>query len=142
MAAIEAGLMEPTIKVGNLETRRDFSHTADVARALWLLLDRGEAGEVYNLCSGEATRIGDIVELVREQGTVRTEIAVDPSRIRPSDEPILMGDNSKLKAATGWEPAISIEEIVAEILSYWRGRTGESVAAQRPPLKAVRAAQG
>jgi GDP-4-dehydro-6-deoxy-D-mannose reductase len=142
MAAIEAGLMEPTIKVGNLETRRDFSHTADVARALWLLLDRGEAGQVYNLCSGEATRIGDIVDLVREQGTVRTEIAVDPSRIRPSDEPILMGDNGKLKAATGWEPAISIEEIVAEILSYWRGRTGESIAAQRPPLKAVRAAQG
>jgi GDP-4-dehydro-6-deoxy-D-mannose reductase len=142
MAAIEAGLAEPTIKVGNLETRRDFSHTADVARALWLLLDRGEPGQVYNLCSGEATRIGDIVDLVREAGSVPTDIAVDPSRIRPSDEPILMGDNSKLKAATGWEPAISIEEIVAEILAYWRGRTRESLATQRPALRAVRAAQG
>jgi GDP-4-dehydro-6-deoxy-D-mannose reductase len=137
MATIEAGLSEPTIKVGNLETRRDFSHTADVARALWLLLERGEAGEVYNLCSGEATRIGDIVHLVRQAGTVPTEIVVDPSRIRPSDEPILMGDNSKLKAATGWQPAISIEEIVAEIMSYWRCRARESSAAPRTPLRAV-----
>jgi GDP-4-dehydro-6-deoxy-D-mannose reductase len=140
MAAIEAGLMEPKIKVGNLETRRDFSHTTDVARALWLLLEHGEAGEVYNLCSGEATRIGDIVDLVREEGTVPTEVEIDPSRIRPTDEPILMGDNSKLKAATGWEPAISIEEIVAEIVAYWRGRTRESLAAQRPALQVVDAA--
>lgn len=141
MAAIEAGLMEPTIKVGNLETRRDFSHTADVARALWLLLERGDPGEVYNLCSGEATRIGDIVDLVRQEGTVATEIVVDPSRLRPSDEPLLMGDNSKLTAATGWQPAISIQEIVAEIMSYWRGRTQESIAAQRPALKVVGAAR-
>jgi GDP-4-dehydro-6-deoxy-D-mannose reductase len=134
--------MEPTIKVGNLDTRRDFSHTADVARALWLLLERGEAGQVYNLCSGEATRIGDIVDLVRQEGAVATEVVVDPSRLRPSDEPILMGDNSKLKAATGWQPAISIQQIVAEIMSYWRARTRESIAAQPPALKVVRAARG
>ena len=70
MAAIEAGLAEPVIKVGNLETRRDFSHTTDVARALWLLLQDGTPGEVYNLCSGQATRIGDIVSLVQDEGTV------------------------------------------------------------------------
>lgn len=133
MAAIENGLAEPLIKVGNLDTRRDFSHTADVARALWLLLERGEPGEVYNLCSGEATRIGDIVDLVRQEGTVPSEVVADPTRLRPSDEPILVGDNSKLKAATGWEPAISIEEIVAEIMSYWRERLREA-----PGLSAVR----
>jgi GDP-4-dehydro-6-deoxy-D-mannose reductase len=126
-------LAEPLIKVGNLDTRRDFSHTADVARALWLLLERGEPGEVYNLCSGEATRIGDIVDLVRQEGAVPSEVVADPTRLRPSDEPILVGDNSKLKAATGWEPAISIEEIVAEIMSYWRERLREATG-----LSAVR----
>lgn len=122
MAAIEAGRQEPVLAVGNLEPRRDFTHTSDVARALWLLLDRGQPGQVYNLCSGRATRIGDIVELVRRQGHVPVEVREDPARLRPSDEPLLMGDNRKLRAATGWEPRIGMEQIVAELLEYWRAR--------------------
>ena len=122
MAAIEAGRQEPVIFVGNLEARRDFTHTADVARALWLLLEHGQPGQVYNLCSGTATRIGDIVDLVRQHGRVPTEVCVDPARLRPSDEPVLLGDNRKLRAATGWEPRIGIEQIVAELLEYWRAR--------------------
>jgi GDP-4-dehydro-6-deoxy-D-mannose reductase len=101
MAQIEAGVQEPIMRVGNLEPRRDFTHTADVARALWLLLEHGAPGEVYNLCSGRATRIGDIVEMVVQQGRVPVEVVTDPTRLRPVDEPILMGDNSKLRAATG-----------------------------------------
>lgn len=126
MAAIEAGRQEPVMAVGNLETRRDFTHMSDVARALWLLLDRGQPGQVYNLCSGQATRIGDIVEIVRRQGRVPVAIAVDPARLRPSDEPLLMGDNRKLRAATGWEPRIGMEHIVTELLGYWRASFGES----------------
>ncbi|HEY0604405.1 MAG TPA: GDP-mannose 4,6-dehydratase [Herpetosiphonaceae bacterium] len=126
MAAIEAGQQEPVISVGNLEPRRDFTHTSDVARALWLLLDRGQPGQVYNLCSGTATRIGDIVEIVRQQGRVPVEIRVDPARLRPSDEPLLMGDNSKLRAATGWQPEIGMSQIVAELLDYWRTRSAKS----------------
>lgn len=122
MALIEAGRQEPILAVGNLDARRDFTHTSDVARALWLLLDRGAPGEVYNLCSGSATRIGDIVELVREQGRAPAEVRVDPARLRPSDEPLLMGDNRKLRAATGWEPRIGIDQIVAELLEYWRAQ--------------------
>ncbi|HEY1012191.1 MAG TPA: GDP-mannose 4,6-dehydratase [Herpetosiphonaceae bacterium] len=124
MAAIEAGRQEPALNVGNLEPRRDFTHVTDVARALWLLLERGAPGEVYNLCSGSATRIGDIVELVRARGRVPVEVRVDPSRLRPSDEPILMGDNAKLRAATGWAPEITMEQIVEELLGYWRERLG------------------
>lgn len=124
MAAIEAGRQEPALRVGNLEPRRDFTHVTDVARALWLLLERGAPGEVYNLCSGSATRIGDIVELVRARGRVPVEVQVDPSRLRPSDEPILMGDNAKLRAATGWAPEIAMEQIVEELLGYWRERLG------------------
>jgi GDP-4-dehydro-6-deoxy-D-mannose reductase len=122
MAAIEAGQQAPALMVGNLETRRDFTHTADVARALWLLLEHGQPGQVYNLCSGVATRIGDIVELVRARGRVPVEVRVDPARLRPSDEPLLMGDTSKLRAATGWEPRIGMEQIVSELLEYWRER--------------------
>jgi GDP-4-dehydro-6-deoxy-D-mannose reductase len=123
MAQIEAGLQEPVMHVGNLEPRRDFTHTSDVARALWLLLEHGAPGEVYNLCSGRATRIGDIVDMVVQQGRVPVAVITDPTRLRPVDEPILMGDNSKLRAATGWQPEIGIEQIVSELLAYWRGRT-------------------
>lgn len=122
MAEIEAGRQPPALMVGNLEPRRDFTHMRDVARALWLLLDRGVPGEVYNLCSGQATRIGDIVQMVVARALVPVEVRQDPTRLRPSDEPILQGDNSKLRAATGWEPTIGIEEIVEELLTYWRGQ--------------------
>jgi GDP-4-dehydro-6-deoxy-D-mannose reductase len=122
MAAIELGLQPPVLSVGNLEPRRDFSHTRDVARALWLLIERGVPGEVYNLCSGTATRIGDIVQMVVERGRVPAEVRLDPARLRPSDEPILLGDNSKLRAATGWAPTIGVEQIVDELLDYWRDR--------------------
>lgn len=120
MALIEAGRQPPILQVGNLEARRDFTHVADVARALWLLLGHGTPGTVYNLCSGAATRIGAIVELVRACGRVPVDVQVDPARLRPSDEAILQGDNTRLRAATGWAPQIAMPQIVDELLAYWR----------------------
>jgi GDP-4-dehydro-6-deoxy-D-mannose reductase len=122
MAAAELGLQERVLWVGNLEPRRDFSHTRDVARALHLLLEHAPPGEVFNLCSGVATRIGDIVELVRERGRVPVELRVDPTRLRPADEPLLLGDITKLQAATGWRPTIDVPAMVDELLAYWRER--------------------
>lgn len=126
MALIELGRQEPVIRVGNLEPRRDFTHTDDVARALWLLLERGAPGEVYNLCSGRAARIGDILAMVVAGGRVPVDVQVDPARLRPSDEPILLGDNSKLREATGWEPRVEMAQIVAELLEYWRARLAQA----------------
>lgn len=123
MAWIEAGRQPPQLLVGNLEPRRDFTHVADVARALWLLLERGQPGAAYNLCSGAATRIGDIVELVRARGRVPVEVRVDPARLRPVDEPVLQGDPGRLHRDTGWTPRIGIPQIVDELLDYWRGRS-------------------
>jgi GDP-4-dehydro-6-deoxy-D-mannose reductase len=120
MAQIEAGLQPPVIAVGNLAAERDFTHVADVARALWLVLTHGKPGNVYNLCSHRATRIGDIVDLVLARGRVAAEIWVDPARLRPTDEPVLIGDNTRLRADTGWQPTINIEQIVDEIVTYWR----------------------
>lgn len=124
MAAIEVQQRPPVIYVGNLEARRDFTHTADASRALWLLLDKGTPGVVYNLCSGTATRIGDILEIVRRLGKVSVDVKVDEARLRPSDEPLLVGDNSRLREVTGWKPEVSMEQIVAELLEYWRARVG------------------
>ncbi len=122
MALIEKGLQPSVIYVGNLDARRDFSHTRDAVRALWLLLQHADPGQVYNLCSGTATRIGDIVDLVRERGSVPAAVQIDPARLRPADEPLLVGDNRKLRAATGWEPQITMPAMVDELLHYWRER--------------------
>lgn len=127
MALIEAGRQEPVLHVGNLEARRDFTHVRDVARALWLLLDRGQPGTVYNLCSGSATRIGDIVDMVLARGRIAAAVEVDPARLRPLDEPILLGDNTRLRQDTGWQPTIGMEQIVGELLDYWRHEVGVAV---------------
>jgi GDP-4-dehydro-6-deoxy-D-mannose reductase len=74
------------------------------------------------MCSGQATRIGDIVEMVVARGLVPATIYVDPTRLRPVDEPVLRGDNSRLRALTGWQPEITMEHIVEQLLTYWRRR--------------------
>ena len=122
MALIEVGRQAALIQVGNLEPQRDYTHVDDVARALWALIQRAPGGTVYNMCSGRAVRIGDILDMVVAHGRVPVTIEVDPSRLRPVDEPILRGDNSRLVAVTGWQPQITMEQIVVESLEYWRQR--------------------
>jgi GDP-4-dehydro-6-deoxy-D-mannose reductase len=122
MVAIERGEQPPVLAVGNLEPRRDFTHTTDASRALWLLLEHATPGEVYNLSSGHAIQMREIVDIVQQQGQARAEVQTDPARLRPVDEPILMGDNRKLRAATGWEPQIDMAQIVDELLTFWRAR--------------------
>ncbi|MCS7003411.1 MAG: GDP-mannose 4,6-dehydratase, partial [Dehalococcoidia bacterium] len=129
IAEIEAGRRAPVVYVGNLEPRRDFSDVRDVCRALWLLAERGTPGEVYNLCSGRAPTIKEVLELVVSKSWVPVQVTVDPQRLRPADEPILLGDNSKLRRDTGWTPEISLDESVDHILAYWRARLGIA----RPP---------
>lgn len=125
VAEIEAGLRPPVVRVGNLTPRRDFTDVLDVCRALWLLVERGRPGEPYNLCSGEAPVIGDVLHLVLSKSHVAVTIEEDPTRLRPSDEPILLGDNSKLRADTGWSPQIALSESIDRILAYWRARLAE-----------------
>jgi GDP-4-dehydro-6-deoxy-D-mannose reductase len=122
MVAIERGEQPAVLSVGNLEPRRDFTHTTDASRALWLLLEHASPGEVYNLSSGHAIQMHEIVDIVQQQGQARAEVQTDPARLRPVDEPILMGDNRKLRAATGWEPQIDMAQIVDELLTFWRAR--------------------
>jgi len=123
VAEIEAGLREPVVRVGDLKPRRDFSDVRDVVRGYWLLLERGEPGEVYNLCSGRPWSIQQVLELLIGASTVKgIAVEVDPERLRPSDVMILEGDPSKIEKATGWKVTIPFERTLSELLDYWRER--------------------
>ena len=122
IADIEKGLKTPVIRVGNLDARRDFSDVRDVVRAYWLSLEKGEPGEAYNICSGKDWTIRAMLDMLLGMTKVKVKIEQDEARMRPSDVPVLLGDASKLKKATGWEPTIPFEQTLRDLLDYWRAR--------------------
>ena len=123
VAEIEAGLREPVVRVGDLKPRRDFSDVRDIVQGYWLLLERGEPGEVYNLCSGRSWSIQQVLDFLIEQSTVRSiAVTVEAERLRPSDVMVFEGDPSKIEKATGWKVTIPFERTLAELLDYWRER--------------------
>jgi GDP-4-dehydro-6-deoxy-D-mannose reductase len=111
------------ILVGNLEARRDLTDVRDVVRAYRLLLERGEPGEAYNVCSGRDVRIADLAESLLALASRPMRLVADPSRYRPVDVPVLRGSNDRLRAATGWEPEIGLETTLVDILDQWRSTT-------------------
>jgi GDP-4-dehydro-6-deoxy-D-mannose reductase len=122
VAMIEKGKKEPVIEVGNLEARRDFSDVRDIVRAYWLSLEKGEAGEVYNIGSGKAITIQELLDLILSMSDVRIEVRRVPERMRPSDVELLVADYGKFNRATGWEPEIPLEKTIGDLLDYWRER--------------------
>ncbi len=123
VAEIEADLREPVINVGDLKPRRDFSDVRDIVRGYWLLLERGEPGEVYNLCSGKSWAVQDVLDFLLAQSRVKgIEVRTDPARLRPSDVMVLEGDPSKMERATGWKVQIPFEQTLKDLLNYWRQR--------------------
>jgi GDP-4-dehydro-6-deoxy-D-mannose reductase len=124
IAEVEAGRRRPVLEVGNLEAVRDFTDVRDVVRAYWTLLERGASGEVYNVCSGKGRSIGDVLRALLEISGVRADLKVDRERLRPSDLPSLVGDPTRLREATGWEPRIPLERTFRDLLDHWRERIG------------------
>ncbi|MCW5550805.1 MAG: GDP-mannose 4,6-dehydratase [Verrucomicrobiae bacterium] len=123
VAEIEAGACEPVILVGNLKARRDYTDVRDIVRGYWLLLEKGMPGEVYNLCSGHSHAIQEILDFFLENATVQgIAVQEDPARLRPADVPNLVGSAAKVHAATGWSPTISFEQMLRDVLDYWRER--------------------
>ncbi len=122
IADIEKGRRAPILMVGNLEAKRDFSDVRDIVRAYWLALEKGEPGEVYNICTGRAWSIREVLDLLLSMTKAKIEVRQDPARLRPSDVPILLGDASKFTRATGWKPTIPFEQTLADMLAYWRER--------------------
>ena len=120
IAEIELERVEPVIHVGNLDAIRDFSDVREVIQAYLLLMERGESGSVYNVCSGKGVAMGDILGALVALSGVKVEIQVDPSRLRPSDLPVLIGDPSRLRAATGFAPSGKLDRALADLLEDWR----------------------
>jgi GDP-4-dehydro-6-deoxy-D-mannose reductase len=112
----------PEILVGNLEARRDFTDVRDMVRAYWLSTESCEPGDVYNICSGVSLSIRELLDLVVANSNVKIEIKQDPTRLRPSDVPLLQGDYSKFHKATGWKPIIPFRQTLSDIMDYWRER--------------------
>lgn len=123
IAEIETGAREPVVWVGNLDAIRDFTDVRDMVRAYWLALERGEPGEVYNLCSGRSWAIQEVLDFLLGLSSVKgIAVKVDAARLRPSDVMILEGDPSKIEKATGWKVTIPFERTLGELLDYWRAR--------------------
>ena len=122
IAEIEHGLRPAVIEVGNLDAVRDFCDVRDVVRAYLLLLEKGEPGQAYNVCSGRGLRIREVLDLLLASSSARVEVRVDKERLRPADVPAQVGDPSRLRAATAWEPRIPIAETLRDLLSDWRAR--------------------
>lgn len=117
IADIEKNGKDKIIKVGNLEAERDYTDISDMIKAYMLAVKKCNYGEPYNICSGETHRIEEILNHYIDGKDIKVE--QDPDRMRPSDLPILWGNSSKFKNATGWEPLVSFEEMLDKIYDYW-----------------------
>jgi GDP-4-dehydro-6-deoxy-D-mannose reductase len=121
---------ETEIPTGDLSARRDFTDVRDVARAYRALMERGEPGEVYCVCSGEALAIRELADRLLAMTDAPMELVTDPSRHRPVDIPVLRGDSTKLRDATGWTPEHSIDDTLRDLLEESRARARADIATQ------------
>ena len=120
IAMIETGRVEPVIRVGNLEAHRDLSDVRDVVRAYAALMTSGVSDTVYNVASGTARPIRSLLESLVARSKVPVRVETDPARMRPSDVRFLAGNVSRLQRATGWRPQISFDQMLDDLLDYWR----------------------
>ena len=120
VAMIEKGLQEPVIRVGNLEAKRDFTDVRDMVRAYVMLLENGVAGEAYNIGSGVSHKIQEILDILVGLSNTSILVEVDPTKLRPSDVPEIVSDNTKVSAVIDWKPMISLEQTLKDTLDYWR----------------------
>jgi GDP-4-dehydro-6-deoxy-D-mannose reductase len=119
VAEIEAGLRPPTIAVGNLDVQRDFSDVRDIVRGYHLLLEKGEPGDVYQLCSGRPVSIESIVKILRSFTSKPIRVVVDESKVRTQEAPALWGDPTKAKRAVGWLPQYALETTLRDLWLSW-----------------------
>jgi len=115
---IERG-QRAALNVGDLDSVRDITDIRDAVEALWMMAERGKPGEVYNICSGMGYRIGDLLDKLVRMSSATVRVVQDNSKIRGSGQSVQIGDNKKL-VELGWEPQISIEKTLSDMLDYWR----------------------
>ena len=120
IARIEAGVQPPVVKVGNLAAARDFTDVRDIVRAYHLAVTEGLPGDVYNLASGQARSIQEILNNLLAYAQVPIRVEVDPQRYRPVDVPVAYGSAEKFHQVTGWSLQIPFEQTLQDVLEYWR----------------------
>jgi GDP-4-dehydro-6-deoxy-D-mannose reductase len=122
IAEIEKGKKEPVIYVGNLDAVRDFTDVRDTVRAYYLSLEKGESGEIYNICTGKGYKVREMLDILLSFSKVKITTKQDEKRMRPSDVELLVGDRTKFEKQTGWKPVIPFEKTMEDLLHYWRER--------------------
>jgi GDP-4-dehydro-6-deoxy-D-mannose reductase len=121
IAEIEARRRAPEIFVGNLDARREVTDVRDTVRAYRMLLERGTPARPYNVCSGEAVAIGEVLDRLVAKARVPVHVCVDQARFRPQDVPLLVGDPRRIREELGWAPVIPVARTLDDVLAYWRG---------------------
>lgn len=123
LVAIERGARPAVVDVGNVDVVRDFTDVRDVVAGYVSALERGEAGEVYNVCSGVGRTVREVVELMIATSGIAAELRLAPDRLRPADVPVAIGSAARLHRATGWRPQVPLLQSLGDILADWRERT-------------------
>jgi GDP-4-dehydro-6-deoxy-D-mannose reductase len=126
IALIERGDRPPVMQVGNLDTRRDLSDVRDTVEAYRLLMANGMPGQIYNVASGIARSIRQLLDAMLAKSRVSITVTQDPALLRPSDTPVVLGDAARIRALTGWSPRISFDRMLDDLLDYWREQAGRS----------------
>jgi GDP-4-dehydro-6-deoxy-D-mannose reductase len=113
---IAAGRARPVVTLGN-DTIRDYLHVTDVVRAYLMLAERGDAGEVYNVCSGSGVSARELTADVLQRAGTTADISTDPALVRPTDIPVLVGSPERLMRATGWTLVRTRADIIDDLLN-------------------------
>ncbi|MEI7554334.1 GDP-mannose 4,6-dehydratase [Candidatus Chlorohelix sp.] len=110
------------LRVGNLDSSRDYTDVRDMVRGYWMALhsSKCEPGKPYNICSGKDWKISHVLQMLLEHANCPIKVENDPARMRPSDVPEVRGDSSRFREATGWQPQIPLEQSIEDLLNYWR----------------------
>jgi GDP-4-dehydro-6-deoxy-D-mannose reductase len=122
VAAIQRGRQSPVLETGNLSPRRDYTDVRDVITAYLLLMERGRAGEAYNVGSGEAVSMQAVLDRLLALAGVTAEVRPRADLVRPADQAVARADAAKLRRETGWAPRFTLDQTLADILDYWRQR--------------------
>jgi GDP-4-dehydro-6-deoxy-D-mannose reductase len=120
IAEAEAGRREPVLRVGNLDSRRDITDVRDTVRAYRAMMERGTTRRPYNVCSGIAYLVRDLLDSLIALARIPVRVESDPARMRPSDNPVVLGDNSRIRSEVGWDPRIGMEQTLRDLLAYSR----------------------
>lgn len=119
LVAISEG-KQTQMQVGNIDVSRDFTDVRDVVAAYYTILHKGKSGEVYNVCSGHAHKLSEIITTAENILGIKANIEVDRNRLRPNDTMLIFGNNQKIKEELGWKPQYSFEQTIKDIITYWQ----------------------